>query len=95
MDYLNFRIQSDVTFPSIADGLNQLEEICMLISPGYFRIRPSFYMEQVANYWGSNWQDASQYGYVPYANKKREKNAVEFTAKYRAFLMQHGSSNDV
>ena len=52
-------------------------------------------MVQVANLWGDNWSDSLQYGYIPYAKQKQERNWKEFAGKYQRFLMEHGNSNDL
>ena len=93
-DYLDFRIKYPCEFPSIADGLSKIEELWHLISPGYMRIRPYIKIGEVNNTW-KNWSQAIQYGYIPYANRKKDKNFKEFNEKYHAFLMQHGSQKDL
>ena len=93
-DYLDFRIKYPCEFPSIADGLSKIEELWHLISPGYMRIRPYIKIGEVNNTW-KNWSQAIQYGYIPYANRKKDKNFKEFNEKYHAFLMQHGSQRDL
>ena len=74
LDYLGFRVRAPTELPSVIEGLDRLEEMYELLNPGYFRILPYFVMVQVANYWGDNWSDSLQYGYIPYA--KQNKNVT-------------------
>ena len=94
IDYLNFRIKNPTQYPSIAEGLDEIEELFVLISPGYLRILPYFRMGDVVNQWRS-WTDSIQYGYIPYAEDKKKRNWEEFSKKYQFFLMQHGSNQDL
>ena len=94
IDYLNFRLRTPTQYPSIAEGLDKIEELFVLISPGYLRILPYLHMGDVVNQWG-NWSDALQYGYIPYAEAKKKRNWEEFSKKYQDFLMQHGNNQDL
>ena len=85
LDYLGFKVRAPTQFPSVIEALDRLEEMYELLNPVYFRILPYFVMVQVANFWGNNWADSLQYGYIPYAKNKQERNWKEFSGKYQRF----------
>ena len=95
LDYLGLRVRAPTQFPSVIEGLDRLEEMYELLNPVYFRILPYFVMVQVANFWGNNWADLLQYGYIPYAKNKQDRNWTESSGKYERFSMKHGNSNNL
>lgn len=94
--YLQFRKDYQPKFPSIEQGLNNVEELWKIISGGYLRLYPG---QIVVGYLpiqaiiGLDWRDAVR-KYNEFSDERRAYNQKAFEQKYLDLLRTHGDSPD-
>ena len=93
LTYLQFRIDEPNQYPSVMDGLLEIEAQWILIGSPYVQIQPYVLCRELANVY-TNWVDFMK-AYVDYVAAKKKRNWDEFLNRYQHLVKEHGNNIDV